>query len=144
MKKFHNIVLALSGLALLYMSTMRLFDPSAVVFLQSIADPSNVLTIEMANEIRAMGAENVLGGIVAFLGIFLPRFRFTAFVVLAVIFVSAVLGRSVSLVVDGMPDANILRAYHHQAILAVLNVFCLVRILTRDRNSQGKRLAPAN
>ena len=47
----------------------------------------------MANEIRAMGAENVLGGIVAFLGICLPRFRFTAFVVLVVIFVSAVLGR---------------------------------------------------
>ena len=40
MKTFHNIVLALSGLALFYMSTMRFFDPSAVVFLQSIADPS--------------------------------------------------------------------------------------------------------
>ena len=135
MKIFNNIVLALSGLALFYMSTMRLFDPSAVVFLQSIADPSSVLTIEMANEIRAMGAENVLGGIVAFLGIFIPRFRFTAFVVLSVIFVGAALGRSVSLVVDDVPDENIFRAFHHQAILGVLNVFCLAYILIKERKT---------
>ena len=144
MRTFSNIVLALSGLALFYMSTMRLFDPSAVVFLQGIADPSTVLTIEMANEIRAMGAENVLGGIVAFLGIFIPRFRFTALVVLSVIFVSAALGRSVSLVVDGVPDENIFRAFHHQAILAALNVFCLAYILIKERKSPGERSAPAN
>ncbi|WP_419907144.1 DUF4345 domain-containing protein [Hoeflea sp.] len=138
MKTFNNIVLALSGLALFYMSTMRLFDPSAVVFLQSIADPSNVLTIEMANEIRAMGAENVLAGFVAFLGIFIPRFRLTAFVVLSVIFVSATLGRSVSLVVDGVPDENIFRAWNHQAILAAMNVLCLAYILIKERKAPGK------
>ncbi|MEM9106961.1 MAG: DUF4345 domain-containing protein [Pseudomonadota bacterium] len=138
MKTINNTVLVLSGLALFYMSTMRLFDPSAVVFLQGLADPGSVLTIEMANEIRAMGAENVLGGIVAFLGVFIPRFRFAAFVVLSVIFVSAALGRSVSLVVDGMPDENIFRAYHHQAILAVLNLFCLAYILMKNEDHGAK------
>ena len=162
MTLFNNIVLALSGLALLYMSTMRLFDPSAVVFLQGIADTSGILTIEMANEIRAMGAENVLGGIVAFLGIAIKRFRlsssmsspvtslagkcphrrmprwcwmFTAFAVLSVMFVGASLGRSVSLVVDGVPDKNIFRAFHHQALLGALNVLCLIFLLR-----EGKKL----
>lgn len=143
MKIFNTIVLALSGLALFYMSTMRLFDPSTVVFLQSVADLSNILTIEMANEIRAMGAENVLGGIVAFLGIFVPRFRFPAFVVLSVIFAGAALGRSASLAVDGVPDTNILRAWHHQAILAVLNVFCLAYILIKERKLEDGKSAAA-
>lgn len=144
MKTFGNIVLVLSGLALFYMSTMRLFDPSAVVFLQSIADPSNVLTIEMANEIRGMGAENVLGGIVAFLGIFIPRFRFTAFVVLSVLFVGVVLGRSVSLIIDGIPDEHIFRAFHHQALLGVLNVCCLFYILIKEPGSLSGSSASAS
>ena len=144
MKTFGNIVLVLSGLALFYMSTMRLFDPSAVVFLQSLADPSNVLTIEMANEIRGMGAENVLGGIVAFLGIFMPRFRFTAFVVLSVLFVGVVLGRSASLVVDGIPDENVFRAFHHQALLAVLNVSCLAYTVIKEPALLNERSAPTS
>ena len=141
MRTFNNIVLALSGLALFYMCTMRLIDPSAVVFLQGTG---NAPTIEMANEIRGMGAEILLGGIVAFLGIFMPRFKFAAFVVLSVMFVGVVLGRSVSFFVDGVPDENIFRAWHHQAILAALNVSCLAYILIKERDSRGTRSAPAN
>jgi len=137
MKTFSNIVLGLSGLALFYMCTMRLIDPSAVVFLQSLESTADVLTIEMASEIRGMGAELLLGGIVAFLGIFVPRFKVTALVVLSVMFVGVVLGRSVSLVFDGVPDANIFRAWNHQAILAALNVFCLAYILIKERKTQS-------
>ncbi len=141
MRAFSSFVLALSGLALFYMSTMRLIDPSAVVFLQGSGIAP---TIEMASEIRGAGAEIVLGGVVAFLGIFVPRFRVTAFVVLSVMFVGVVLGRSVSFFVDGVPDENIFRAWNHQAILAALNVFCLAYILIKERKSQDSRSAPAN
>ena len=140
MRSFSNVVLALSGLALFYACTMRLIDPSAVVFLQGTG---NAPTVEMANEIRGIGAEMLLGGIVAFVGILIPRFRMTSFVLLSVIFVGMVLGRSVSWVVDGVPDANISRALQHEAILAVLNVSCLAYLLIKDRETQGRSSAPA-
>lgn len=144
MKSFYNIVLALSGLALFYVSTMRLIDPSAASFLKTyLADTGNTLTIEMASEIRGIGAEMVLSGIVAFLGIFMPRFKVTAFVVLSVLFVGVVLGRSVSWVVDGAPDESLFMPLTHEAMLAALNVFCLAYILIRERKSTGKRSIPA-
>ena len=140
MRSFTNVVLALSGLALFYACTMRLIDPSAVVFLQG---SGNAPTIEMANEIRGMGAGMLLAGIVALLGIFMPRLKVTTFVIFSVMFVGMVSGRSVSLVLDGVPDENIFRALYFETILAVLNVSCLAYILIKDRESQGKRSAPA-
>ncbi|MDA4847174.1 DUF4345 domain-containing protein [Hoeflea poritis] len=144
MKSFYNIVLALSGLALFYVSTMRFIDPSAASFLKThLADDGNVLTIEMMSEIRGIGAEMVLSGIVAFLGIFMPRFRVTAFVVLSVLFVGIVLGRSVSWVADGVPDESLFMPLTHEAILAAVNVFCLAYILIKERNSPGERSVAA-
>lgn len=144
MKTFDNVVLALSGLALFYVCTMRLIDPSEAVFLRTYLEIGNTLNIEMASEIRGIGAEMLLAGIVAFLGIFIPRLKVTSFVVLSVLFVGVVLGRSVSLVVDGMPDESLLRPATIEMILAALNVFCLTYILTKEWKTQGERSAPAS
>ncbi len=139
MNTFNNIVLALSGLALFYVCTMRLMDPSAAVFLQTYLEGSGqTITTEMASEIRGIGAEMVLGGIVAFLGIFIARFQVTSFVVLSVIFVGIVLGRSVSLVVDVIPDESLLRPTTVEAVLAGLNVFCLAYILIKKADHRAK------
>lgn len=140
MKKFDTFVLALSGLALVYACTMRLIDPSTAVFLQTYFETAgNSLDthIELANEIRGLGASMLLAGMVAFLGIVMPRFRVTSFVVVCVIFVGVALGRSVSLVVDGVPDASLLRPAITEAILAALNLFCLANALIKERRSQG-------
>ena len=121
--------------------------PSAAVFLKTYFETAgNTLDrhIELANEIRGLGASMLLAGIVAFLGIFMPRFKVTAFVVLSVMFAGVVLGRSVSLVVDGVPDASLLRPAIVEAILAVLNIFCLAYILIKERKSQSERSVPAN
>ncbi len=144
MKTFNNVVLALSGLALFYVCTKRLVDPSAAVFLQAYLETGNTLNSEMASEIRGIGAEMLLAGIVAFLGVFMPRFKLTAFVVLSVLFVGVILGRSVSLVVDGMPDESLLRPATIEMILAALNVFCLTCILIKEWKTQGERSAPAS
>eukprot|EP00435_Cladocopium_sp_Y103_P079119 s1_g2858.t1 len=92
----------------------------------------------MASEIRGIGAEMLLAGVVAFFGVFLPRFRATSFVVLSVLFVGIVLGRSVGLAVDGMPDESLLRPAIVETILAALNVFCLTYILIAERTSLGE------
>jgi len=134
MNKFSSIVLTLSGLALLYACTMRLMSPSSALFLQThLQSTGNVLNIELANEIRGLGASMLLAGIAAFVGIFMPRFRITAFVVVSVIFAGVVLGRSVSLVVDGMPDTSLLRPIIVEGILAALNLYCLAHSLINER-----------
>ncbi|WP_419913716.1 DUF4345 domain-containing protein [Hoeflea sp.] len=138
MKIINNIVLALSGLALIHACTMRLINPSAAVFLQSYFETAgNTLDrhIELASEIRGLGASMLLAGVVAFLGIVKPRFRLTSFVVVSVIFVGVVLGRSISLVADGVPDASLLRPAVIEGILAALNVVCLVRTFVEERKT---------
>ncbi|MEO0565790.1 MAG: DUF4345 domain-containing protein [Chloroflexota bacterium] len=136
MKIFQIVVLVLSGLALFYASSMRLFDPSQAVFLQTyLENPSNSLEIDidLASEIRGIGAVMVLGGIIALIGATRADFRLTSFVVASVIFVGVVLGRSASLFVDGMPNDDLIRAASFEFVLSVLNIFCLVTILNRGQ-----------
>ena len=132
MKTFHIVVLALSGLALFYASTMRLFNPTEAVFLQTFFEHSgNSLDIhtDLVNEIRGVGAVMLLGGFVALLGTIRADFRSAAFVVLTVILGGVVLGRSYSFFIDGIPHANLIRAAIAEGVLGGLNVFCLLNRL---------------
>ena len=78
----------------------------------------------------------VLGGIIALLGTIRADFRLTSFVVVAVIFAGIVLGRSLSLFIDGMPNADLMRAYVVEIVLGVLNVFCLVSMSIQSHQPQ--------
>lgn len=135
MKTLNIVVLSLSGLALFYACSMRLINPAGAVFLQSyFENPVNRLEthIDLVNEIRGVGAVMLLGGFIAFLGTMRVGFRQTAFVVLTVIFGGVVLGRSVSLFIDGMPNQGLIRAAIVEGVLAGLNVYCLVNSLLRS------------
>ncbi|MEO1441010.1 MAG: DUF4345 domain-containing protein [Chloroflexota bacterium] len=136
MKIFNIIVLALSGLALFYASSMRLINPAEAVFLQTYFENPDIhlrTDIDLVNEIRGVGAVMVLGGIVALIGTIRAGFRFTSFVVATVILGGVVLGRSLSLFIDGIPDASLMRAFVAEIVLSVLNVFCLITMLIQDR-----------
>ena len=129
-------MLALSGLALFYACSMRLIDPSGAVFLQSyFENPGNSLDLhlDLVNEIRGVGAVMLLGGIVAFLGIARTDLRQSAFLVLVVIFGGVILGRSISILLDGMPSQDVIRAAVAEGVLAVGNVFGLER-MRREMN----------
>ncbi|MEM6347203.1 MAG: DUF4345 domain-containing protein [Bacteroidota bacterium] len=129
MKAFQIVVLSLSGLALFYACSMRLFNPSGAVFLQSyFKSATNSLTdhIDLVNEIRGVGAVMLLGGIVALIGVLREDMRQIAFVVTSLIFAGVILGRSLSLIIDGMPPQNLLRAAIAEGVLAALNIFCLI------------------
>jgi len=135
MKTFNIVVLSLSGLALFYACSMRLVTPSSAVFLQTyFQNPANSLTshIDLVNEIRGVGAVMMLGGIVAFLGIRKESFRQSAFVVLAVIFGGVLLGRFTSILIDGMPPADLMRAAVAEGVLTVLNMVCLGKLIAKD------------
>lgn len=145
LKTFSNIILAVSGIALFYVSTMRLIDPSAATFLKTyLANTGNALTTEMSSEFRGAGAGMVLSGITAILAIFIPRLKVAAFFVLSVLFGGVVLGRAVSWVVDGVPDASLFMVLTHEAIFAVANLFCLAAILVNERTTRSELPAPAS
>lgn len=132
MQIFKNVVLVLSGLALFYASSMRLINPTEAVFLQTyFANPENSLAIDidLVNEIRGVGGVLFLGGIIAFLGVIRADFRRTSFIVATVIFGGILLGRSLSLFIDGISNERLIRAVIAEGVLGALNVFCLGNIL---------------
>ncbi|MEM6526799.1 MAG: DUF4345 domain-containing protein [Chloroflexota bacterium] len=138
MRIFQIVVLVLSGLALLYACSMRFINPTEAVFLQTyFENPDNRLEadIELVNEIRGVGAVMLLGAIVTFLGAIRADFRLTALVVAAVILGGVVLGRSLSLFIDGIPDADLIRAYVAEIVLGTLNVVCLISLFIQGRKS---------
>ncbi|MEM9775701.1 MAG: DUF4345 domain-containing protein [Chloroflexota bacterium] len=137
MKTFKIVVLILSGLALFYASSSRLFIPAGAVFLQTFFEnPENSLdiAIDLVNEIRGVGSVLFLGGIIALIGARRADFRFTAFVVTNVIFSGIVIGRSLSFLIDGMPHSGLIVVFTTEAVLAVLNIFCLIQFLIKERS----------
>ncbi|HAA16564.1 MAG TPA: hypothetical protein DCE41_34590 [Cytophagales bacterium] len=129
MEIFKIVVLTLSGLALIYASSMRLINPSKGNFVQTyVENPENVLAndADLLNEIRGIGAVLLLGGITLLLGALLPGFRQTALVIGGVLFVGVVAGRLTSFAVDGIPNVAIERATLIEIVLSVLNVVGLL------------------
>lgn len=137
MKTFSTVVLLLSGLALFYASASRLFDPTTAVFLQTFFEnPANSLdlALDLTNEIRGVGAVMLLAGLVAIIGTFRPAFRATALTVTTVIFVGVTLGRAISVGIDGMPTAELLRVFMTEGILALMNLLSLTsKLVRKDR-----------
>ncbi len=138
MKIFKIVVLTLSGLALFYASAARLFNPAKAVFLQTyFQNPQNSLdiAIDLVSEIRGVGAVMLLGGILALLGAIRPEIRQTSFAVGSVIFGGVILGRLISFYIDGVPHQALIRVAVIEAVLAALNIFCLVRMLAREQKN---------
>ena len=77
----------------------------------------------------------LLGGLMAFHGAVKSNSKRTSFVVTTIIFAGVVLGRSLSLFVDGVPSQDLIRAASVEGILTALNIICLISILIQDRES---------
>ncbi|MEM7537422.1 MAG: DUF4345 domain-containing protein [Chloroflexota bacterium] len=137
MNIFKIVVLILSGLALLYASSMRLINPTEAIFLQTYFENSAnslAIDIDLVNEIRGVGAVMFLGGLLAFLGTIRADVRQTSFAVTTLIFGGVVFGRSLSLFMDGIPNENLIRAASVEIVLGILSIFCLINILIQSRS----------
>ena len=129
METFNIVGLTLSGLVLLYATSMRLFKPRKVNFLQTyLSNPANNLEpdTDLLNETRGVGAVMFLGGITLLLGAILPEFRATSFVVAIVIFGGVAVGRLLSIVSDGRPSNAIFTGLVVEFTFSLLNIVCLV------------------
>lgn len=118
--------LSLSALLLLFVGISRLSNPIKT-YLQSSGiklenDPS------LLNEIRGISSVQLLAGIIITLGIFFSQLSFTSHFVAVLIFIGFVIGRLISLQVDGKPSKQITQGIGFELILGALNIFCLVSL----------------
>ncbi|MGH1365999.1 MAG: DUF4345 family protein [Calditrichia bacterium] len=133
MEIFKIVVLFLSGLMLSFAGMMRLITPIKAYFVKTYLENSGIKLeddVDMLNEIRGVSAVLVLGGIIILLGTIIPEIRLTSFIVAVLIFLGFAIGRSLSLGLDGKPNQELVQGTTAEIIFSVVNVFCLVHMLS--------------
>ncbi len=121
------VILSLSGLMLLFVGTMRLTNPIKTYLKNS--GISLEKDVDLLNEVRGLSAVMLCGGILSLLGILIPSFTLTSFVVAALIFLGFALGRLISTVVDGKPNKKITQGIWFELVLGAANMFGVVNSL---------------
>ncbi|MEL6624388.1 MAG: DUF4345 domain-containing protein [Bacteroidota bacterium] len=117
---FTIVILALSGLMLLFVGIMRLTNP-----IKTYAKNSGInLTkdVDLLNEIRGISAVMLCGGIIILLGIFLPSLRLTSQIVAILIFLGFVIGRLLSMRIDGKPNKQIGQGILFELFFSLTNI----------------------
>lgn len=125
---FNTAVLAISGLLLFMVGSMRLSNPIKNYAKNSGIELAN--DVNLLNEVRGVSALMFCGAIIIFLGIFIPSLTFTSLTVAALIFIGFAIGRLLSIGVDGKPNKQIMQGLMFELVLGAVNVFGLVNMLT--------------
>ena len=121
------VILSLSALLLLFVGASRLSNPIKAYFKSSGIKIEN--EVNLLNEMRGVGALMHSGGVIVTLGIFFPFLTFTSFVVGALIFLGFLIGRLISIAVDGKPNKLITQGIMFELVLGAANIFGLVNTL---------------
>ncbi|WP_196888195.1 DUF4345 domain-containing protein [Aureivirga sp. CE67] len=124
MEIFKIITLSLSGILLTFVGLSRLVNPLKTYYKNSgisLHKDTNLL-----NEIRGLSAVMFLSGLLILLGIFLPKFTFTSFIIAILIFIGFAIGRVFSMNSDGKPNKQIMQGIFSEIILGGLNISYLI------------------
>ena len=124
MEVFKIIVLSLSGLLLLFVGAMRLYNPQKTYLKHSGIQLAN--DVNLLNEMKGISAVMLLGGLVVLSGIFWSELTTSSFVVTIIIFIGFALGRSISIGTDGQPNKQITQGIITEIILGLANSYCLI------------------
>lgn len=127
MEIINIIILSLSSLLLVFVGAMRLSNPKKTYLKNSGIKLEN--DVNLLNEMRGVSAVMLCAGIIVALGIIIPKLTFTSFVVAALIFIGFLIGRFVSISVDGKPNKQISQGIWFEVILGAANIFGLVQTL---------------
>ncbi len=131
MEIFYIITLALSGALLCFAGTMRLIKPIRSLCLKSYSDDPNLQIHgkeSVFSEMRGAGGVTLFSGIAILTGIFFSDFRIASFTVAIVIYLGFVLGRLISMNLDGRPNKELVQGFFSEVIFSVLNIFCLINL----------------
>ena len=117
-------ILAIAGLVAMGFGAAILFMPVAFYASNGITLGSD---ISVLNDLRAAGGSILACGGFIFAGAFIPRLRFTATILSALLYLSYGLSRIVSLVIDGMPVEGLVQAMVLEIIIGLACVFALLK-----------------
>ncbi len=127
MEIIKTIILSLSSLMLVFVGIMRLTNP-----IKTYAQNSGITLdndVNLLNEMRGVSAVMLCAGIITVLGTILPWLTLTSFVVASLIFIGFLIGRLISMKVDGKPNKQISQGIVFELVLGGANVFGLVSSL---------------
>lgn len=127
MEIINIVILAVSGLLLLSVGTLRSINPINAYAKNSGIKLAN--EVNLLNEIRGISSVMLFSGVVILLGIIIPQLTLTSFVVAALIFLGFAIGRLLGVVIDGKPNKLIVVGIASELILGSLNIFALVKLL---------------
>ncbi len=127
MEILNVIVLTLSGLLLFLVGTLRLINPIKNYSKNSGVTLTN--DVNLLNEIRGVSSLMLIGGIIILLGIKISSLTNISYSVAILIFIGFLLGRIISIFLDGKPNKLIINGIFSEAILGGLNIFCLINAL---------------
>lgn len=124
MEIFEIVTLAISGLLLFFVGTMRLTNP-----IKTYEKNSGITLqkdVNLLNEMRGVSALMLSGGVIILLGTILPNIRMISFSAACLIFLGFALGRVFSIVVDGKPNKLIIQGLFSEIVLGGLNAALIV------------------
>ena len=124
---FNIVVLAISGLMLLFVGLMRLSNPIKNYSKNSGIQLEN--DVNLLNEVRGVSSVMLCSGIIILSGILIPKLTLSSFVVGSLIFIGFAIGRLLSTSLDGKPNKLLKQGLMFELVLGALNVFALVNIL---------------
>lgn len=78
---------------------------------------------------RGVSSVMLFGGMIILLGIFIPLFTFTSFVVAIIILLGFAIGRLLSISLDGKPNKLMLQGLISELILGAANILCLASMV---------------
>ena len=122
------VILSLSALMLVFVGVMRLSNPIKTYLKNSGITLEN--DSSLLNEMRGVAAVMLCAGIIILLGTFMEKLTFTSHFIASLIFVGFVIGRLISVQLDGKPSKQISQGILFELVLGAANVFCLINIWT--------------
>ncbi len=119
-----KIILGIGSAMFLLAGSFATFNPIGYVA-RNGADIGGELTL--INDYRGSGAILIGAAIIMLLGIIHERMRFTSSVVMSVLFTTFALGRIISIVIDGLPTENLIKATVVESVVGLIAIFALIK-----------------
>ena len=120
MNKITSTYLFIAGLVLIAVGTYISFTPS--IYLAQF-NVNTGINQEMLSELRGMGGMIFVFGVFILSACFKKILQPVAFIITVLIFIAFSLFRSISILVDGLPNEAILAALSVELILAIVGLF---------------------
>ncbi|ANQ52355.1 DUF4345 domain-containing protein [Flammeovirga sp. MY04] len=111
--------LIISGLLLTLIGASTLIIPAEMKSTAGIFISDN---INILNDVRGMSALLLVVALVALTGVFNQKITYTSSLITPLLFLSIGLGRVLSILLDGMPEASLLKATGLELVLGTIGI----------------------